>query len=407
MAHITKRGDAYRIVVSIGYTVDGRQVQKTKTWRPDKEYSPTKLKKKLEDVAREFELECQNRAVGNGHIKFETFIEQYFTESAELDLKHRTAVGYRSMKPRVVNALGHFYLDEITPRHIKSFMGELRQDGANPKNGKGFSPKTITNYLSFLSAIFACALDMELVRDNPCSKVKAPPREKKRPDWYTLEEAQVLLNTLLADAPLKYQAFFVTAMIGGYRREELCGFEWQSDINFNLNTIAVNRASLYTKDRGVYTDVPKTPSSRRVLKQPAIIFDVLYRWKIEQDTQATAMGDLWQNSGRVFTTSDGRPMHPNTPYGWLKKFCAKHSIRFLGVHAFRHLNAALLIYSGADIEAVAANLGHSQPSTTLNIYAYEFAQARAAASQAVADMVVGKMTLAENNDQIMTKAISD
>ena len=84
-------------------------------------------------------------------------------------------------------------------------------------------------------------------------------------------------------------------------------------------------------------------------------------------------------------------MHPNTPYEWLKRHCKKHNLKFLGIHAFRRLNAALLINSGADVQIVAAMLGHSQASTTLNIYAYEFAEAKAKTSQAVADLIMNKI----------------
>lgn len=48
------------------------------------------------------------------------------------------------------------------------------------------------------------------------------------------------------------------------------------------------------------------------------------------------------------------------------------------------MNASLLINSGADVRTVSASLGHSQVTTTLNIYAHTFAEAQARASEAVA-----------------------
>lgn len=35
MASIRKRGDTYQIRVSVGYNVHGRQIIKTKTWKPE------------------------------------------------------------------------------------------------------------------------------------------------------------------------------------------------------------------------------------------------------------------------------------------------------------------------------------------------------------------------------------
>ncbi|WP_235379533.1 tyrosine-type recombinase/integrase [Pseudoflavonifractor phocaeensis] len=65
--------------------------------------------------------------------------------------------------------------------------------------------------------------------------------------------------------------------------------------------------------------------------------------------------------------------------------CQETGQRFLGVHHFRHLNASLLINSGADVRTVSASLGHSQVTTTLNIYAHTFAEAQARAGEAVAE----------------------
>ncbi len=76
-------------------------------------------------------------------------------------------------------------------------------------------------------------------------------------------------------------------------------------------------------------------------------------------------------------------MDTDNPYNWLKKFCNKNDMRFLGIHSFRHFNASVLITSGIDARTVSASLGHSNTSTTLNIYAHTFAEAQAKASEAI------------------------
>ena len=76
-------------------------------------------------------------------------------------------------------------------------------------------------------------------------------------------------------------------------------------------------------------------------------------------------------------------MNPNNPYDWLELFCKRTGMRFLGIHSFRHFNASVLITSGIDARTVSASLGHSNTSTTLNIYAHTFAEAQAKASEAI------------------------
>lgn len=389
MAHIEKRGDSYRIRASTGYKISGKQVQPSKTWTPDLKMTPRQIEKELQRQIVMFEEECRSASAQDGHIKFGVFVDQFLKEYGEVDIRHKTKTGYEQLKTRVVDQLGHLYLDQVTPRQIKIFINRLGQNGANLKTKKPLSPKTQKNYLSFLSSAFNYAVIMDIIDSNPCEKVPAPPSAAKSHRWYTVEEAQVLLESF-NEAPSKYRAFFTLAIFGGYRREEICGFEW-ADIDLDNRVISVNRVSLYTKERGIYTDVPKTEGSRRILKQPKIIFDALRPWKADQSETRLSIGDQWRGSERIFTSQDGAHMHPNTPYTWLQRHCERHRIRFLGVHAFRHLNAALLINSGTDIQTVAANLGHSQVSTTLNIYAYEFAETQAAANEAVADILTSKL----------------
>ena len=304
------------------------------------------------------------------------------------NLRERTRASYAAYRQRVVDALGHLYLDKITPRQIKSFTLNLSEAGVNQRTGGGLSPKSIKNYLGFLSSVFSYALESELISENPCVKVKPPAAGHSDREWYTLDEAQYLLDSL-SEAPVKYQAYIILAVFCGYRREELGGLEW-GDIDFSNHIISISRASLYTKEKGVYTDDTKTRAAKRTQKQEAEVFDILKKWRAEQASTQLSLGDQWHKTNRVFTGDFGEPLHPNTPYTWLSRHCEKHGIRFLGIHALRHLNASLRISAGADVRTVAAALGHAQASTTLNIYAYEFAEAQAASSQAVANMLTQK-----------------
>ena len=78
------------------------------------------------------------------------------------------------------------------------------------------------------------------------------------------------------------------------------------------------------------------------------------------------------------------PMTPSTFTWRFKLILKKHGLpEYLNVHSLRHTNASLLIASGADVATVAGLLGHSQPSTTLDIYTHAFDRNKQAASRAL------------------------
>lgn len=254
------------------------------------------------------------------------------------------------------------------------------------RKGEGrLSVKSIQHYLNFVSSVLDYAFRFGMIPDNPCRRVILPAGKQKERECYTIEEAQAFLESLGA-APIKYRAFCILAIYGGLRRGELLGLEW-NDVDFQNQVVKVRRTSQYLKERGTYTDDTKTKRSQRTLKLPVAVFDVLRKLRSEQLEMRLMMGAAWKDTGRLFVSEDGAPMHPNTPYQWLRKFCERTGQRFLGVHMFRHLNASLLINSGVDVKTVSASLGHSQVTTTLNIYAHSFSEAQAKASEAVADLL--------------------
>ncbi len=59
----------------------------------------------------------------------------------------------------------------------------------------------------------------------------------------------------------------------------------------------------------------------------------------------------------------------------------------LNVHSLRHTAASLMIAGGADVATVAGILGHSQPSTTLDIYTHAFDKNKKAASAKLQGML--------------------
>jgi len=269
----------------------------------------------------------------------------------------------------------------LTSRDIQKFIIGLLVDEKNLNNGKSLSRKTAVHHLNFISDVFSYAVRMGMLSDNPCRRVVVPKAEETEKEIYTLDEVKKLFSNL-PDEPLNYQTYLTLVIYSGFRRSEMLGLEWK-DIDFDYNTIKIRRTSQYTAEKGIYTDTTKTKKSQRILKFPETVMELLKRFQQEQSKEAERLGSKWEDHDRLFTKWNGAPMHPQTPYKWLRDYCDRIGIPFRGLHTLRHLHASLLIYEGMDVVAVSADMGHSVVGTTLNLYSHMFQEARARNCEAI------------------------
>ena len=390
MATITKRGDTWRIRCSLGYDSQGKQVIRSTTWKPDPGMTPKQAEKELNRFAVLFEEKCKSGR-GDPHITFEKLAEKWFAEYAKSHLKAKTYHEYRGMTARTYQALGHIKADRLRPRHFREFFAQLAEPGMNQITGKALAPKNIWNYYSFCSSVMGWAVKSELIDRNPCTAA-APKKPASHIVCLDDEQARQFLEALEKE-PLEDRVFFTLALLTGYRRGELLGLEWQ-DVDFDAGVITVRRTSQYTNDRGIYTDTPKTASSARSTKISPALVELLRSYKVAQATARLERGDLWSSEWadhpRLFTALDGTPLQPNLPGKRLHKILERAGLPQVTLHSLRHTNASLLITGGVDVRTVAARLGHSQTSTTLNIYAETIKNAEAAAAQVLDDILLKK-----------------
>ena len=337
MASIRKKRNSYEIRVSCGYDLNGKQKFQQMTWKPEEGMTPKQIEKEVNRQAVLFEEKCLKGQV-TANVKFEEFAEQWFQEYAKLNLRNTSYEKMKQLPPRVYPAIGHLRLDKITGRHIQQFINDLALNGKNQKNGKPLSRKTVVHHLNFISDVFAYAVKMNMLTDNPCRNVTVPKGETKEKNIYTVEELAEIFELLDGeDVPTKYRVFIKLAVYSGFRRGELLGLEWK-DIDWENNLISVRRTSNYTVEQGTYTDTPKTKKSKRTLRFPDHVMDMLRDFKEEQEKERDMFGSKWVDTDRLFTQWDGSPMGNCTPYSWFRKFCKRNNIRFCDLHSLRHHN---------------------------------------------------------------------
>ena len=147
MATIRQRGDSYQIRVSCGYDTNGKQVIRTKSWKPTANMTAKQIEKELNRQAVMFEDACMNGLITTS-IKFSDFIEQWKTEYATSHFKRTTMDTMNHALKRIEEELGHFRMDKINSRTIKNLIQSLVNGN---KNHKPLGAKSVNNYISFTS----------------------------------------------------------------------------------------------------------------------------------------------------------------------------------------------------------------------------------------------------------------
>ena len=357
MATIKRRGGSYLIRCYDGYNDQGKQIERTKTWKIPAGMSDKRAEKEARHQAALFEEEVRAGQAFEGRVKLSEFARRWFRDYAEIQLRPRTVARYRELMQRIDPALGHIYLDRLRPAHLMTFYRELstierpasyraRRDfkaflkqrcisqaqlaaaiGSSVSIPRALvhgdcinadSARAIAAYLGVpFQELFAPGGEVKTLSNKTILHyhrllssmlhtavewqiIPANPAERVQPPKVQRQEAVYLddrqavhLLELLEGQPLPYKTAVETLLFTGMRRGELLGLEWR-DIDFEHQTIDISKAALYLPERGLYDDETKTASSRRVIKAPQTIIQTLAAYKQWQIGERLRLGPLWK-----------------------------------------------------------------------------------------------------------------
>ncbi len=230
------------------------------------------------------------------------------------------------------------------------------------------SSKTITEYHRLIHTVLEQAVKEGLIPFNPASRADLPKVEKKEVNYFS-ESTVIAIRDALETEPMKWKTLVHLFLITGARRGEILGLKWDA-VDFQNQRIHIENSILYSPERGIYEDTPKTETSNRWVQLPAETMALLKEWKVYQDGERVRLGSYYENKGFVFAQDNGRPMHPDGVTDWMKHFAERYGLPHINPHAFRHTMASMLYFNGVDSVSISKRLGHAQVSTTANIYAH-------------------------------------
>lgn len=179
---------------------------------------------------------------------------------------------------------------------------------------------------------------------------------------------EALRDTKL-ELPVLVAAFY------GFRRGEVLGLKWDA-IDFERGTISVIRTVTTITVDGKQTEIEqqsaKTKSSLRTLPLVGSFRDYFQKVKEAQELNKKVCGNCYnyEYDGYVFVDELGNLMRPDYLTSYFPQYIQKHGCKRMRFHDLRHSCASLLLANGVPLKHIQEWLGHSDFTTTANIYAH-------------------------------------
>lgn len=384
---------SYRIRVSDGCGVDGKQRFKTTTWKVPHGMTDKQAAKEAEKIAIQFEDEVKNGLAGSQrNLKLADFVPMYL-EVKKGSLSPRIHVEYeKTLNKVIIPALGHIKLSELRPAHVQAFVNQLQGDVRRKKDGTideknpKLSPATIRRKLTVLQSVLTQAVKLGLISQNPAdSKRLTLPKVTTPKIEIFSKQAAVKMLECLEDEPLQFQVLIQLAIMSGCRCGELCALKF-SDFDYETCKMTVERSAYKIKGQPIAIKPPKDYEVRTITLNPHCI-ELVKLLQAEKHREAQRLGTAWKGSDWVFTKADGEIINPQTPTVQFSKFLARHGLEHKKFHALRHSSATLLLYGGANIKTVQQRLGHADIVTT-NKYLHAVQEADEQAANILQDMFI-------------------
>lgn len=346
-------------------------------------------KKRAQDMLIDFQREQEAELVANGNsvkdILFTDYMKQWL-EKMRLQIRPTTYSGYEDNIYGVI--IPYFKpmklkLTEVTPKHIQDFYTKQRQ------RVKG---STVKSYHANIHKAFKDARKLQLIDSNPMECVDPPKKEPYHGQTYTVEEAQkilALVSGTIFEIPITMMLFY------GLRREEAIGLKWHN-IDFENNTFLIAHTVTETSLDGhlqvIKEDLTKNSSSYRSLPLVAPVKKLLLEKKqsIQEFRKLFRRSYCRKDFDYVCVNEMGELIKPRTLSDNFKRIIRQNKIRNLRLYDCRHTAASIMLKNGVNMKQIQMILGHSDYSTTANIYSHLDYSDKIPATETMKEIIFGK-----------------
>ena len=315
------------------------------------------LNERLDELANQY-----TTTLASKNILFLTFMLDWLNDVVSHKVKISTFSQYLYVFNTYIAKYKPFHgvkLQELTPALLQSYY--------NAQLKAGLSPNTVRKHHANIHKCLDYAVRMGKITLNPSIMTELPAKRKYQGAIaYTPEQLKKLLR-LFRGEPLEVAVQLTVTY--GLRRSEVCGLRWEA-IDFDAGTIHICHTAVMNKGKVVYSDSTKTDSSNRVLPLTNNMRTYLQKVQYQQAENKKLFGDAYIDSGYVCVHPNGAPIRPDYVTPHFQRRLKEIGLPVIRFHDLRHSAVYALRKGGCDAKDIQAWLGHSDITTTLNVYGH-------------------------------------
>lgn len=245
--------------------------------------------------------------------------------------------------------------DRINEADVQEFVFE--------KLNSGLSQKSIKDILIVLKMILKFGVKNGYFEYTQIDIKFPTQREKQEIEVLSRSNHRKVISHIQENFTFRNLGIYI-CLCAGMRIGEICALKWE-DIDTENGIISVKKTiqrvymiegeERYTE---LILDSPKTKNSIRDIPMTRDLLKLLKPLK------------RIMNNNYFVLTNESKPTEPRTYRNYYKQFMQEIGVPILKFHGLRHSFATRCIESKCDYKTVSVILGHSNISTTLNLYVH-------------------------------------